>query len=171
MAANRPRRNPRLTGRDYSSPGAYFVTLRGNGTPDLFGRVVSARMRLNDVGRIVEETWRLLPTLNPYVALDEWCVMPDHFHAIVIIREGPAVDESAPDSDVVPRKSLGRLIGAFKTMSTKGVNDVRGTPGATLWQRSFWDRIIRNDAEMCHVRAYIRNNPARYRAHTFTVPP
>lgn len=82
--------------------------------------------------------------------------MPDHLHGIVVLTDhrGSRTPEPA-----VARKPLGQLIGAFKTVSTKEVNIVRNTPGHALWQGGFWDHIVRDEADMIRIRAYIRRNP------------
>jgi len=138
-------------------------------------------MRPSPLGRAAEEAWAWLAQQYPYVDLDEWVVMPNHLHAILLIhddqrdglvgavREPPAgvVHErplrgrGSPVNQPTNRKPLGRLIGAFKTVSTKRVNELRDTPGATLWQRNYYDHIIRNEAELHRIRQYIADNPAQ----------
>ena len=95
--------------------------------------------------------------------------MPNHLHGIVIINDerrdsdkcGRCGSRTAPTTGG-KRKSLGRLIGAFKTTSTNHVNTYRGTPRAKLWQRSFYDHIIRNEKSLANIRAYIQNNPLNW---------
>jgi putative transposase len=60
------------------------------------------------------------------------------------------------------RKTLGRLIGAFKTVSTRCINDFRSTPGAKVWQRNYYERVVRNGLQLCRARRYIANNPSRW---------
>lgn len=199
------RRSIRLKGYDYTRDGAYFVTLCTQGRVRTFGAVVDGEMRLNEYGREVARCWAWLAEQYPYVYLDEWTVMPDHTHAIIVIedahRNGPIYDGSnvtkpdvadldATDSNetcrggsgtalkrtapsigtsgqptddlhAVPtqRKPLGRLIGAFKTVSTKRVNELRSTPGAQLWQRNYHERVIRNSLSLHALRRYVANNP------------
>lgn len=178
MGACRGRRNLRLPGWDYSGAGAYFVTLCTRERLDLFGAVVDGDMRLNAVGNIVTAAWRWLPLQYRYVILDEWCVMPDHLHGILVLTEDGGGSRTAPAAgatggdgpaagnagDVPPsaRKPVGRLIGAFKTVSTKQVNRFRNTTGAILWQRNFWERVVRDDLEMNRIRNHIRQNAATY---------
>ena len=91
-----------------------------------------------------------------------WCVMPDHLHGILVLNDQVTdvhAAATADDDTVKSAKPLGQLIGAFKTVSTKRVNLLRKTPGATFWQRDFWERIVRDEAELNRVRRYIRNNP------------
>ena len=167
------RRNLRLPTRDYAASGAYFVTLTSSNNADLFGAVVAGQVCLNQVGEIVAANWRWLASRYPHVTLDEWCLMPNHLHGIVVLTTAVAVAETsgADDAPGSPLKPLGRLIGAFKTRSTNQVNRARGTPGAILWHRNFWDRIIRDEFELARTREYIRRNPGAYRPRTFNLPP
>ena len=133
------RRSIRLKGYDYSGAGAYFITICTQNRACLFGEVVEEEMRLNEMGRIVAETWRWLATQYDYVELDEWIVMRNHVHGIIVItgdrrggsRTAPTEMRAVP---TVPRESSGRLVGAFKTVSAKRINERRGTRGAPVWQ-------------------------------------
>jgi REP element-mobilizing transposase RayT len=159
------RRTIRLPGRDYSAEGAYFVTACTINRDSLFGEIVDGHMCLNAVGNVVADTWRWLPLQYSYVTLDEWCVLPDHLHGILVLgpTTAPPVDGGATDGDVATgrRKRLGRLIGAFKTVSTKHINVLRNAPGAGVWQRGFWEHVVRDDADLARIRMYIRENAAR----------
>jgi putative transposase len=133
--------------------------------------MVDGHVRLNAFGEVVAHAWRWLPLQYRYVMLDEWCVRPDHLHGILVLggsRTGLGGSRTAPTGDAVTtavdvprlrRKPLGGLIGAFKTVSTKQVNRLRITPGAVVWQRDFWDHVIRDEADLLRIRAYIRANP------------
>lgn len=114
-------------------------------------------MTLNAFGAIVRDTWQWLGQQYEYVSLDQFVIMPDHFHAIIRINDiCTGRSRTAP---AVPVKSLGRLIGAFKTVSTKKFNQMQNTVGKQLWQRSFHDHIIRNDQSLNKIRQYIIDNP------------
>lgn len=92
--------------------------------------------------------------------LDEWIVMPNHLHGIIVIqRPTQGGSRTAPTHAFALAKPPGRLIGAFKTVCTKRVNELRGTAGAPLWQRDFYEHIIRNEDESGKIRQYIRTNP------------
>ena len=140
------RRSIRLNGYDYSQAGAYFVTIVAYQRECLFGDVVDGKMMLNDFGNIVAETWQWLEKQYPYVGLETWVVMPNHFHGILVIRDDNSRGDSriAPTTEPMKRKPLGRLIGAFKTVSTKQINILRDTPGSPVWQRNYYERIIRD---------------------------
>lgn len=171
MANHARRRNLRLPGRGYAAPGSYFVTITTVNHADLFGTVVSGQVRLNVVGELVAENWRWLPTRYPHLALDEWCLMPNHLHGIVVLTTAVAVVETSGvrDDPGASPKPLGRLIGAFKTRSTNQVNCMRQTPGAVIWHRNYWDRVIRDGGELARIRDYIRGNPGAYRPRSLTV--
>jgi putative transposase len=165
------RRSLRLPGYDYSQPGAYFVTICADQRQCLFGDVVDGQMGLNQYGAIVAETYQWLCQHHPYLQTDEWIVMPNHFHAIMVITDKPNSDDSHGkggsrtalttnlQNPIIKQKPLGRLIGAFKTVSTKKINILREAPGTTLWQRNYYEHIIRNQDAMDKIREYIVNNP------------
>ena len=104
-------------------------------------------IRLSPCGRVVAETWEWLGRQFAGVALDECAIMPDHLHGIVVLTRivAPVATHGAPPGDTTRRKPLGGIIGAFETRSTAEINRLRGTPGRTLWQRDFWDRVIRDE--------------------------
>ena len=162
------RRSIRLKGYDYAQTGAYFVTLVTPGRECFFGDVVNDEMQLNDAGQIIAAAWEWLADQYPHVELDEWVVMPNHLHGIIIIvdDDGRGGSRSAQgDSRIAPtpkRKPLGRLIGAFKTVSSKRINELRDTPGLPVWQRNYFEHIIRNERELDRVREYIANNPLKW---------
>jgi REP element-mobilizing transposase RayT len=136
------RRSIRLPEYDYSQAGFYFVTICAQNHESLFGQVVDGQMRLNKYGRLVAETWIWLAQRYAYVELDEYVIMPNHLHGIIVIsQERRGGSRTAPtttvSTTVIRRKPLGQLIGAFKTVSTKRINQGRGTPGTRLWQRNY----------------------------------
>ena len=103
----------------------------------------------------------------PYVNLDEWVIMPNHLHGIIWIIQNDSTDRrggsrTAPTQPIQLSKPLGRLVGAFKTVSTKQTNIFQNTPAAPLWQRNYYEHIIRNDADLRRIRQYIRDNPLRW---------
>jgi REP-associated tyrosine transposase len=163
------RRTIRLSGWDYSADGAYFVTVCTSDRSHLFGEIADGHMRVNALGAVVADSWRWLASQYTHVTLDDWCLMPNHLHGLLILtgRGGSRTaltDTSTPGGDAVmtPRKPVGRLIGAFKTVSTKHINRLRNTPAEVVWQRNFWEHIVRDDGEMDLVRAYIRDNPTNW---------
>jgi len=158
----------RLRGYDYSRAGVYFVTICTYQRECLLGEVVDGRVRLNACGQLVAEAWSWLSQRYRYVELDAWVVMPNHLHGILVITDVDAPNRRG-DSRIAPtpnapprRKTLGRLIGAFKTVSAKHINALRDTCGAHVWQRGYYDRVVRNKPELRAIRQYIRQNPGHW---------
>ncbi len=153
------RRSIRLKNYDYSQGGAYFVTICTFNKECLLGNILDGEMQLSEIGQIVADCWRWLGEQYDYVYLDEWIIMPNHLHGIIVIT-----DECGGGSRTAPtkrdkRKPLGRLIGAFKTVSAKRINDMRKSVAAPVWQRNYYEHIIRNERELSSIREYIVNNP------------
>ena len=153
------RRSIRLKGYDYTQSGAYFVTVVTQNRITLFGEITDGKMLLNGTGQSVADAWEWLADQYPYVTLDEYVVMPNHLHGIIVVSND---DQGGSRTAPTRRKSLGRLVAAFKTVSTKQFNLAHGTPGQMLWQRNFYEHVIRNDEEMERVREYIAFNPMHW---------
>lgn len=165
---NHNRRSTRLRGYDYSRTGTYFVTMCTNGRECLFGEIDNEEMRLNQLGKIVVEEWLKTKEIRPSVKLDEFVVMPNHVHAILKIKATPvgatrrvAPTKTNPGPRLEPG-SLGAIIGQFKSISAKRINNAGGIPGCPVWQRNFHDHIIRNEDDMERIRKYIRENPRNW---------
>lgn len=154
------RRSIRLKGYDYSQVGAYFVTICAQNRVCLFGDIVDGEMHLNYIGNIVADSWQWLALQYDYVELDEWMIMPNHIHGIIVVNDCRGDSRIAPTGK---RKPIGRLIGAFKTVSTKHINIIRGTPGIPVWQRNYYEHIVRNDESLNRIREYIKNNPLQWK--------
>jgi putative transposase len=159
------RRSIRFNGFDYSSPGAYFVTIVTWHRVNLFGKVVDGVIRVNQYGHIVATAWEWLQKQYPYVNLDPYIVMPNHFHGIIHIVEiddrGRGGSRPAPTENN-KIKPLGELIGAFKTTSAKQINLLRSTPGMFIWQRNYYEHIIRDQSELEDCVKYIYSNPENW---------
>ena len=166
------RRSVRLGGHDYTQPGAYFVTICTHDRQCLFGDVIAGQMQLNKVGRIVCEEWRKTAEVREDVIIDEFVVMPNHVHGVLalvgatrrvaLLSEGTDGKGNQPKGPV--RGSIGAIVGQIKSVATKRINKLRGTPGALVWQRNYHDRIPRSDSALSAVREYIRRNPADWGA-------
>lgn len=169
------RRPLRLPDYDYSQPGAYFVTMVTYQREHLFGEIADGDMRQNDAGKIVWEVWKSLPGRYPTITLDEGVVMPNHFHGIVIIEENPvgAIYE-LPLRDELPlqdkeayrlarhRMLIPLAVGYLKMNSAKRVNILLNSSGVPIWQRNYYERIVRNDQAYNAIRQYIHSNPASW---------
>ena len=165
------RRTIRLKGWDYASAAAYFVTICTYQHQNLFAN--------EPFCRIVKNSWQNIPDHphSRFVKLDEWIVMPNHLHGIIIITETICRDvgyetTTSPDKDILvsdasslrsaPAGSLGVLIGNFKSVVTRRINRIRKSQGAKVWQRGYYERIVRNERELNAIRQYIRENPWRW---------
>jgi REP element-mobilizing transposase RayT len=176
----RRRKQIRLRGYDYRNAGAYFVTICTYQRRCSFGTVRNGVMHLNDWGQMVVKIWRAMPDHFPYVILDVFQCMPNHVHFIlwIISDDAPNVLPEMPHPIVGQRhafalppeqsgkgtkpKSLGAIVGSFKSAVTREINDLRGTTQPPIWQGRFHDRIIRNERELEAIRRYIRANPANW---------
>jgi REP element-mobilizing transposase RayT len=153
------RRSIRLKGYDYSKNGAYFVTLCSRNRESIFGDIGDGEIRLNECGKIIETTWAWIGKRYPFLELLDYIIMPNHFHGIVLIDRSRGGSRTAPTAG---NKPLGRILGAFKTRSTKLVNEFRISPGVPIWQRNYYERIIRNEFELDRISDYIVFNPANW---------
>ncbi len=142
------RRSIRLQGWDYATPGAYSVTICTDGKVHLFGNIIEGKMIQSDTGRMVESMWLALPEHYPGVRLDAFVVMPNHVHGILLL--------SAEGRAWGPAPTLGDVVGRFKSLTTRLY--ARGK----LWQRSYYEHIIRNDEDLNHTRRYIAENVLRW---------
>jgi putative transposase len=153
------RRSIRLAEYDYADAGAYFVTVCANGRECLFGEITDGVMVLNGFGVIVREEWLRTSEIRKEIILDEFVVMPNH-GIIVITNDVGATQRVAPTGPV--SGSVGAIIGQFKSAVTKRINQIRDNPGVPVWQRNYFERVIRNDRELTAIREYIVNNPVKW---------
>ncbi len=171
MADNKlpQRKSIRLKGYDYSQPGAYFVTIVTQNRENLFGEIVDDKMILNEYGKIVDKFWHSLPEKYQNIELDEFIVMPNHIHGIIIInerviRELPQRESPKRENDIKNRRKmiLPKIIGYFKMNTAKQINILRKTLGLPVWQRNYYEHIVRNEDELNRIREYIINNPLKW---------
>ena len=159
------RRSIRLQGYDYTQAGAYFITLGTYGREPLFGRVQDGQMYLNAVGEMVAEEWERLERRFPSVELDVFCVMPDHMHAILVLADRGAgrCRAAAKEQFGAPVvRSVPTLIRSYKSGVTQRNLFLHGRDAVPLWQRNYYEHVIRNEAELERIRRYIIENPARW---------
>ena len=161
------RRSIRLDGYDYSQAGAYFISLVAQGRLCYFGKVVDGLMRLNDAGEMIRQVWDGLPDRFPLIAIDEFVVMPNHVHGVILLRQpAPTTEATAGSTEgVAPR--LWDVVRAFKSVTTleygKGVRGLGWQPfEKRLWQRNYYERVVRNESELGAIREYIANNPKNW---------
>jgi len=185
------RRSIRLKGYDYSQAGAYFVTLVAYQSECLLGNVRDDKIVLSEKGEIIKAYWLRLPKIFN-LQLDEWVIMPNHLHSIIWILDSDTGDATAQINNLktifflavaspkqrpigTKTRSLGAIIQNFKSVTTRKINQLRGTPGLPTWQRNYYERIIRDEGEWGRIRLYIQENPARWiedmRKGEASVPP
>ncbi len=183
------RRSIRLKGYDYRHPGAYFITLVTQDRACLFGEIVDGEMRLNEAGEMIQAVWDELSVFYAGVQTDAFVVMPNHMHGIIILTGQPvgagprtcpdepgqpvgAGPRTCPDEPGQPQGiartlSLPDVVHRFKTLTTKryanGVKTLGWPPfRGRLWQRNYYEHIIRNELSLNRIRQYITENPLRW---------
>jgi putative transposase len=189
---NQPnRRSIRLKYYDYSQPGEYFITICTYEHNCMLGEIINGKMRLNEIGKIVEEEWMRTEIIRPDVQLDSYVIMPNHVHGIIILNEGRRMLQSdipvganchspheKPRNNILnngayintplqstfcsPSNTIGAIIRGLKSTTTKRINEIRGTSGIRFWQRNYYEHIIRNDKELNNIRDYIHNNVLKW---------
>jgi REP element-mobilizing transposase RayT len=137
----------RLPWFDYSSTGAYFVTVCTRNHQCSLGQIVDGAVRLSAIGEMVLSCWNAIPDHFPHVTLDAFVVMPNHVHGVLLFA-----DQRAGHA-----RPLQTVVGSFKAAVSRWA-------GKTVWQRNYWERVIRNDDELNAIRAYIDDNPLRWPA-------
>lgn len=154
------RRSLRLQGYDYSQAGAYFITICTNHRRCLFGAINENEVILNDLGKIVLDVWYSLPARYPDIELDEFVIMPNHIHGIILITVGSI--HELPVQKERRNMLLPKVVGYFKMNSAKYINQKTLSAGTFLWQRNYYEHIIRNEAELNRIQKYIISNPAKW---------
>nr|HEV7953398.1 transposase [Candidatus Acidoferrales bacterium] len=166
------RRSIRWRGYDYSSAGIYFVTICAFERREIFGSISSGVLVPSLESRIVSEQWFDLPNHHVGLELDAFVVMPNHVHGLLILNspKSKAIEKSANGDGEVGaglrparrNSSVSAIIRAFKTFSASKMNSQRGTKGQPVWQRNYFERVVRDGKELQKVQAYIGENPARW---------
>ena len=160
------RRSIRLKEYDYTQKGAYFITIVTYRREPLFGEIVDGVMQLNERGEIARREWFKTAELRPFVELyeDEFVVMPNHAHGILWMNDDVGAEHRSAPTDMphVTAGSLGAIVRAYKSAVTYAINAARQTRGMVVWQRNYYEHIIRNDADLNRIRNYIVNNPLKW---------
>jgi len=163
MSRAHHRRSIRLRGYNYSRAGAYFITICTQGRARLFGDIVDGEMVLDDAGRVAWRCWRDIPNHFPHAELDEFVVMPNHVHGIIVIGGDDDVvgaKNFSPLRSAGTSKIIGSMVRGFKTGVTKWMR--QNTPIHDVWQRNYYEHIVRNESELNRIRQYIINNPGNW---------
>ena len=192
------RRSIRLRGYDYAQAGAYFITICTHNRTHLFGTIAAGTVLTNAAGNAAADCWLQIPVHFPNVELDQWVVMPNHIHGILVITtpiEGAFVAEAhtaataqaqanaaahltspakeKPQSPHRPRPSgtagtIGSIVRGFKIGVTNWHR--RQSIAAPIWQRNYWEHIVRDESQMQRIQNYIINNPAQWDSDSLREP-
>ena len=179
MILMRHRKANRYKNFDYSYNGIYFVTICSKNREELFGYITESKMNLNDFGVIAKQCWTDIPLHFSHVILDRFIVMPNHIHGILIIKRPvqlpPIENKNGPHvcghyryggvkeygNDNKTKSYLSKVIQQYKAVVTRNINRIQDSC-IMQWQRSYYERIIRNEKEMKDRRGYIINNPLNW---------
>ena len=170
------RQSLRLPGFDYSRPGFYFITICTRNRGHLFGSISNGAMELNAFGKIAEGIWAEIDQHYPQAKTDAFVVMPNHIHGIVEIIKSPVDaihelhlrDEQSVRNPKRRRKMvLPLVVGRYKMRVSKETNLLRNTPGHSVWQRNYYEHIIRNEESLHRIREYIALNPSLWNKERF----
>lgn len=181
------RRSIRLQGFDYSQPGSYFVTLVTCQRECLFGEVLNGEMRPGQLGEIAAASWAALAWHFRNIELDEFVVMPNHLHGIIVIVNEPArrgeamanvtanrgtfmVAIASPLQPTPARttphgttpRSLNAVMQNFKSVTSRRIRKLAAYAERPIWQRNYYEHVVRDAPDLERIRAYIRNNPAKW---------
>ena len=187
----RDRKSIRLKGFDYSLPGAYFVTLASWQRECLFGEVTKGKMQLSSIGSIINSVWRKLAHHFPNIRAGAFVIMPNHVHGIIGIEDISTVGATRPTNNEIMdcnirwvnqievyrdgsplqeinrlngplHGSLGAFIGQFKSQATKRIWALPGMDRHPIWQRNYYEHIIRDEQEYQQIIYYIEMNPKQW---------
>ena len=171
------RQSIRLPSYDYAQAGAYFVTICTYNRDCLLGEIPGSEMSLTRAGEVALGCWNDLPNHYSHVEIDEFVVMPNHVHGIIVLTDQQgktSISESVTGAGrgqvgaglkpapTERRHPLPEIVRAFKTFSSRRINERRGSPGVPVWQRNYYERVIRDERELDAIRQYIVDNPAKW---------
>ena len=159
------RRSTRLRGYDYTQNGAYFITICAHKHQCVFGEIIDGEMHLNELGCVVEECLKNITMHFQNTEVNTFVVMPNHTHIVITLTDGcrgtacraPTERFSQPTSDSIPT-----IIRSFKSAATKRINELRLTPGQPIWQRNYYEHVIRDEDDLNSIREYIEHNALKW---------
>jgi putative transposase len=159
------RRSARLRHFDYSQAAAYFVTVVTYERTCLFGNILNGEVWLSDAGRLVQLVWYDLPKHYPRVKCDAFVIMPNHIHCIIILTDVVVVRGGNVEAGFKPAPTghgLSEIVRAFKTFSARRINETRSMPGVSIWQRNYFEHVVRMKPRLSRIREYVVNNPLQW---------
>lgn len=157
------RRTIRLKGYDYAQAGCYFATICSHQRECLFGEIDNGQIKLSIYGEIVSECWQALAHYFGNIELDTFVVMPNHLHGLILINnDSKSLGQRQPSSSGTARNSLSAIIQNFKSVSTRKVNQKRAALGWHLWQRNYYEHVVRDEADMKRIQKYMSENALKW---------
>jgi len=158
------RKANRLLNYDYSSAGYYFVTINVKDKLNQLGRVIEGKIMLNKIGMISDQYWKQIPDYYSNVRLDEYVIMPNHIHGILIIDGEKRTAQCAILTNSVQQRKHNQLSTVVRTYKTLVKREITKAKYALdfAWQRSFYDHVIRNGNALFKIREYTANNPKKW---------
>ena len=138
------------------------MTICSHNRQCIFGNIVDGNMILSDFGKCAEESWLNIPLVTDYASIDEFVVMPDHMHGNIFIDNPDELRELKKKEFQVRKRSLSNVIRNFKSAVTTKIRSLHNDSDFIVWQRKFYDRIVRDEMELKRIREYIINNPLRW---------
>jgi putative transposase len=163
------RHSIRLRDYDYSQEGAYFVTICTHNKESIFGDVVNGKMQLNEYGHLVEAEWLKTANIRDNIELDAFVIMPNHFHGILAIVDNCSRGTARCAPTFANRQfgkimsaSLPAIVRSFKSAVTRRINELRSASNMPVWQRNYYEHVIRNEDDLAEIREYITNNPQKW---------
>ena len=162
------RKSIRLDKYDYSENGYYFVTICTQNRWNIFGEIKNKKMISNDIGKMVFKIWNEIPNNYFGIEIDEFILMPDHLHGILVINKNLRMDDLSNGRTQGSAPTLGIIIKKFKTLTTKiFIDNIKQNNwprfDKRLWQRNYYERIIRDEREYFIKKQYIKSNPDLYK--------
>jgi REP element-mobilizing transposase RayT len=164
----------RLKEYDYSQVGAYFMTICTKDRECMFGDISNGKMRLNEYGKIAREEWLQTGVIRSDVGLDEFIVMPNHIHGIIVLNDVVGATRWVAQNKTIQYRaihriaptlqpnSIGAIIGQFKSIVAKKINKIRNFTTISVWQRNYYEHVARNEDSLNRIREYISNNPLKW---------
>jgi len=174
MQDNPERKQLRLKKYDYTQEGAYYVTACTRNRECLFGDVRDGKMELNEYGKIVKKEWYKTGEIRKNIELDEFTVMPNHIHGVIIVAEEynnmgtcnvplrRAPQRNREKFGCSVSNSISTIIKLFKASTTKQINQTRNTSKKPIWQRGFYEHVVRDEEDLNRIREYVIYNPMKW---------
>jgi putative transposase len=170
MKKDSRRRIIRLSDYDYSSSGAYFVTICTDNKTCLFGNIVNGTIELNVLGSIVQRVWLEIPLHFSHVTLCDFVVMPNHIHGIIHLNHVVGENHVVRATHASPLQgngfakgklasgSLGAIVGSFKSVASKLLKKFHSYSSKSIWQRNYYEHVIRNKPSLERISRLLKNS-------------